>query len=743
MAGQLRRRDRGGDTTLRALAEYYTAGLPVSWSGYHEGRAVPAKVALPTYAFQRKRYWLPSVTPRRGAARGGAAHHPLLGTEVACEGVAREFTAEFTVEELGALADFADGDRTTLPAGAYADLLLALQDAVHGHTRAAVPRAARRRPLTLQAETPRTLTTRLRPRPDGGADVTVLTVAEKTGEDEPRELVHASAVLTAGQDQQEPELTGLVAGPATLEIDAEDLYTDLASVGRPHGPRARALAVAARHQGGLVTAELECRGTTAVEQVPAELIEAALAAAVVLDPEGPVFLPREITSVRHFKKPRGARLNVVARVTTEQDRRLADILVLENGSPVLELGGVTLARPEGPAGQRQFLHRSEWVRRALPALAADTAPRHVLLLGRAEAPGTPGGDGLRVTPVADAAALKTALEDTSVTDVCWSWQPLPGAMSAALYRAECEHNYRDLLGLLTVLDAAAQQRPPRLWLVTEGAQKLPGDRPGDAALLGAATLWGFGRVLLTESPQYRATLVDIEPGGDLTALFDEVRAEAPGEFQVAHRTGARHVRRLLPGDAARTWPGGFALRTPGSGDLSDLSLAPVDDRAPAAGEVQVRVASVALTAEDARAALDGEESGEAGPVLGSLAAGTVVAAGAEAAFTAGDEVIRTPMTAPCAPPSPSPRPPWHSPPARRAARRGAAPRPSVWRRSARPCAPPPAAPAPRCGWTCPAARRRRPHRPASARTAPTSSPVASAASAWSPPASSSNWAHGT
>ncbi|MEU1131826.1 SDR family oxidoreductase [Streptomyces sp. NPDC005900] len=636
----LRRRDRGGDTTLRALAEYYTAGLPVSWDGYHEGRAVPAKIGLPTYAFQRKRYWLPQVTPRRSGTQGAAADHPLLGTESPRDGSLREFTAEFTVEELGALADFADGDRTTLPAGAYVDLLLALQDAVHGHTRAALRELRLPTPLTLKAETPLTLTTRLRPRPDGGADVTVLTVTDPAGGEDSTELVHATAVLGAAQDddQDEPRLAGLLLGPAVLESDAEDLYTDLASVGRPHGSRTRALVSAARHEGGGHSARLTCRGTTAVEQMPAELVEAAVQAAVALDPEGPVFLPREIASVRHFKKPRGERLDVVARVTTEQDRRLADILVVEDGRPVLELTGVTLARPEGAAGKRQFLHRPEWVRRALPALAAGTAPRHVLLLGGPDDIGAPDGAGPRVTRVPDTAALKSALEDTSVTDVCWNWRRLPGTMSAELMRAECEHNYRDLLGLLTVLDAAAQQRPPRLWLVTEGAQRLPGDRPGDGAHLAAATLWGFGRVLLTESPQYRATLVDIEPGTGLSALLDECRAEAPGEYQVALRAGHRHVRRLLPGDTTRTWPGGFALRTPGSGDLSDLTLAPVEDRAPAAGEVQVRVASVALTAADARTALDGEQVDGSGPVLGSLAAGTVVAAGAEAAFTAGDEV---------------------------------------------------------------------------------------------------------
>ncbi|WP_030791471.1 type I polyketide synthase [Streptomyces sp. NRRL S-920] len=655
----LRRRDRGGDTTLRALAEYYTAGLPVSWAGYHDGRAVPAKTALPTYAFQRKRYWLPTTAPRKGGARGGAAQHPLLGVDTQLGWPVREFTSEFTVGELGALADFADGDRTTLPAGAYVDLLLALQDAVHGHTRAAVQELRLLEPLTLNADTPLTLTTRLRPRADGGAEVSVLTRTEKDGAESgvdagPEERLHATAVLAPGQDQGEPPLAGLVAGPALLESDAEDLYTDLTSVGRPHGPRARALVRAARHQEGVRTAELSCRGTTSVEQMPAELVEAAVEAAVVLDPEGPVFLPREIASVRHFKKPRGERLTVVARVTTEQDRRLADILVLENGDPVIELGGVTLARPEVPAGRRQFLHRPEWVRRALPAAAPDTAPRHVLLLGLPEDAGTTP-DGLRVTAVADSAALKAALDDDSVTDVCWSWRPLPGAMSAELMRTECEHNYRDLLGLLTALDAAAQQRPPRLWLVTEGAQRLPGDHPGSGAHLAAATLWGFGRVLLTESPQYRATLVDLAPGDGLSALLDECRAEAPGEYQIALRGGLRHVRRLLPGDTARTWPGGFALRTPGSGDLSDLCLAPAEDRAPAAGEVQVRVASVALTAADAQAALDGEESGGPGPVLGSLAAGTVLAAGAEAAFTAGDEVyvrhdgaLRATLTVPAA-----------------------------------------------------------------------------------------------
>ncbi|MEU1026550.1 acyltransferase domain-containing protein, partial [Streptomyces sp. NPDC005904] len=251
-------------------------------------------------------------------------------------------------------------------------------------------------------------------------------------------------------------------------------------------------------------------------------------------------------------------------------------------------------------------------------------------------------EGVALAVATGPTALAEALDGEPPTDVCWLWRTAPddptadGMTGAERLRAECEANYRDLLAVLDTLGRKGFGRGQRLWLVGEGAQHLPGDKSTEPA--AAATLWGFGRVLLTESPQYRATLVDIEPGTGLSALLDECRAEAPGEYQVALRAGHRHVRRLLPGDTTRTWPGGFALRTPGSGDLSDLTLAPVEDRAPAAGEVQVRVASVALTAADARTALDGEQVDGSGPVLGSLAAGTVVAAGAEAAFTAGDEV---------------------------------------------------------------------------------------------------------
>ncbi|MFE3637256.1 SDR family NAD(P)-dependent oxidoreductase [Streptomyces sp. NPDC059168] len=645
----LRRRDTTTATTLTALADYYAAGLGVSWAGYHDGYGTPAKVDLPTYAFQRKRYWLPSATPRRSAG-GGSARHLLLGTEERFASGVREFTADFTAEELGALADLADGGRATLPAGAYVDLLLAAQDAVQGHARSAIRDLTLLAPLELPAETTLTLTTRWRPRPGGGAEVEVFTVVG--GEENP----HATATVAADREALVP-VSGLAEldaaqAPAGQRVDDEDIYTDLASVGRPAGPRMRLLRHVTRHGDGLVSGELTGRDATAVEHVPAELLEAAAQALVVLDPEGPVFVPRAIASVRHFRKPRGANLRVLARIRGEQDRRLADVLLLENGDPVAELLGVRLARPDDRTGRRRFLHRPEWIRRALPAGGAAPAERHVVLLdpAAARAAELAGEPGLRVTWLADPAELKAVLDDPTVTDVVRLWRTRPGGMSVDRLRAESEENYRELLATVGVLDAAGLSRPPRLWLVTQGAQALPGDPAGDGGHLAAATLWGFGRVLLTEYPQLRATLVDLAPGSGLTPLLEEWRTEPAGEYQVAYRSGRRYVRRLLSGDEALNWSGDFELRAAESGDLSDLAPAPAAGRAPAEDEVQVRVRMVGLTAEDARTALDTgradcedheEEDGEAAPppVLGRTAHGTVLAAARGTGFAPGDEVL--------------------------------------------------------------------------------------------------------
>ncbi|MEU3355415.1 SDR family NAD(P)-dependent oxidoreductase [Streptomyces sp. NPDC037389] len=671
-AASLRRRGQGTDAILHGLADLYTAGISVDWPGVHAGRELP-RVTLPEYAFQRRRYWLPldgAGGPAGGVARQGPATHPLLGQESSEDrdggpGLptghdtadapewTREFSAVLAPGSPAWSADHTDPEgNALLPAAAYVELLLAAQDAVYGHTQGVIRDLRLDHPLTLPEDAAVEVRTRLRGRPGGGADVEV--VSGPTTD----EVRHATAVLDDGAPGGGP-VTGLDAlagapGEAAERAGQDDVYTDLASVGRVYGEAFRLLTGVTRHPGGVLTATLSARRAHPVEQLPVEVLESALQATAALDEDSPAFAPVGFGTVRLFKKPRSRDLRIVARVAADGPaRRSADLLLLEGGLPVAELTGVRLA-PVGRPAPTPFLHRPVWLRRS-PARGAEQATRHVLVLGDRREWLTAAGEraaerGVRLSPVGSVQELPAALEDTSVTDVCWLWHADDTPMSAGRLRAECERNYRDLLALVAALSGGEQGRSPRLWLVTERGQWLPGDVPGTGEQLVAATLWGFGHVLLNEYPQHRATLVDTGRDTDPDVLFDEWLAQDTGEYQVAYRGVRRHVRRLLTGERTPAWQGGFEVRTGGDGadgeqygqddgasrqggtrtDVAELVPVPAEDIAPAAGHVQVLVHAVGLTGRDLT------EPG----VPGTSCTGTVLAVGdGVARWAVGDRVV--------------------------------------------------------------------------------------------------------
>ncbi len=85
--GSLRRGEGGLERFLESLAEAWVAGVPVDWRGFFAaGGAQP--VDLPTYAFQRERYWAEARLEMGDMTAAGlaATGHPLLGAAVRVAG---------------------------------------------------------------------------------------------------------------------------------------------------------------------------------------------------------------------------------------------------------------------------------------------------------------------------------------------------------------------------------------------------------------------------------------------------------------------------------------------------------------------------------------------------------------------------------------------------------------------------------------------------------------------------------
>ncbi len=607
----LRRREQSADVTLRALAGLYAVGLPVSWPGVHADRP-ERTIALPTYGFQRKRYWLPldATAQIRSAEPAGPAHHPLLGRETEATGH-RAFAAELTAARPAPLADHVVGGAVVMPATGYVELMLAVQDEVFGHCRGTVLDLRLHEPLEPGHEDALTVRTLVHPRDDGGLDVRVVSGSGET------EVLHATATVVeeptggtaiAADDIPEPE------GPADRVRDAADVYTDFVSVNRAYGPRLRLLDQVARH-GATITADLVNRQAGPGEHAPVDVLECAVQAVSALHEAGPGVVPVAFGSVRMSRRPRGERLRVRARLRPSTDGGqvgLADLLLFDGDRIVVEMRDVALAAP-GDA----FTHRLEWLRASTPEPATATSPRHVLALHTdpAQEAALATTDDVTVTLVAGPDRLAEALRDPTVTDVSWFWRCADGPMTIDRLRAESEENYRDLLATVAAVEGGAGERRPRLWLVTERGQWLPGDRADTGEQLAAASLWGFGPVLLTEYPQYRATLVDLAGPDDLAGLVRQWKNAGSDEFQLAFRAGQRYVRRLLAGE---TPPGDFEVRAPGDAPV------PVDEAPPTDCEIQVEVTVAALTSTDG---------------TGATCVGTVRAAGPEAGFVAGDLVV--------------------------------------------------------------------------------------------------------
>ncbi|MEU1672569.1 type I polyketide synthase [Streptomyces roseifaciens] len=546
----LLRKDRDEPAAVAAaLGALHAHGGTVDWARLlPDGRGVD----LPTYAFQRRRYWMASDAPGLRAA----ADHPLLGTAVELAGAdGLLFTGSLSLQSHPWLADHAVGGTVLLPGTAFVEMALAAGARAGCGT---VEELTIAEPLVL----PGNGTVRLQctvSEPDASGD-RAFRVWSAAAAGDPW-TTHATGLLKAGAT---PAAAAPEAWPPAAEpLDLDGVYERLAGLGASYGPRFQGLRAAWR-RGDEIFAEIGLPVESDAFALHPALFDAALHAIGLREGAAErMTLPFAWTGVElHAVGATALRVRITGNGPGSVRIEATDGL----GVPVLSVRSLTLREvsadrlASAAAGRSDTLFAVEWVKAPGDDAASGTGRWAVLDDGRGIAGALEGEVAAvhAVTDLDEAAAHLPAPAGVLVL-------PYTGGDGPQAVRS----GTAGLLGRLRAWLADPRFEASTLAVVTGGAVSTDGE---DVTDLAAAAAWGLLRSAQSEHPG-RIVLIDLDAHAGPDAYRLLPAAVATGEPQLALRSGVLSAPRLTRAarSAARSadWHG-TVLVTGGTGALGRL-----------------------------------------------------------------------------------------------------------------------------------------------------------------------------
>jgi acyl transferase domain-containing protein/NADPH:quinone reductase-like Zn-dependent oxidoreductase/acyl carrier protein len=650
-----------------ALAAVYVAGHRLEFAALpHRPRR---GLELPTYPFQRRRFW-PKNADIRGIDGQGAAGSGILGSAKDLASGDTVYTSRWSVKSQPWLSHHVIYGTVVVPGATYAAMALAAVG-----TPAQVRDVFFYEPIILGEKTSREVQLTVHPVENGGG-WTFQVHSRPYGERDAEWSLNADGGLVSGVgDDPAPEPADSIdaACERLSRTRPQQLFDTFADMELAWGPTWSTSLKSLWAGDGEAVGDVAI-GDELAEQLGSEPIHpvlldlctgvafpafpAVLAATEDGGPMVDLFLPlRYGRVVLRERMPR--RFYCRARWQSggpESETQVFDLdFVDRDGRQLGEIRDFTVKRAPREALLRGLggdatrnLYTLGWQEMPAPASsnAAENGNGTWLVAGfnqlAADLPGCVSLD--RTT---DPEPLKQVLAQVeergaSVSGVVWRSTGRPSVEEpAAEFAARLETEIDQLLTVVRTLQAQQDMKlPGGLWIITERAVATESGEPVDPV---QSALWGFGRTVMTEQPALRCRLVDYDGFDGAVPSLAGLLGTPVEEPELALRQGKYLVPRLLPWardghlEIPRTTD--YVLAPTERGAIDNLRLTELEVPPPDAGQVQIRVEAAGLNFRDVLNVL-GLYPGDPGQIGGGDLSGIVTELGAGvSAFEVGQRVF--------------------------------------------------------------------------------------------------------
>jgi myxalamid-type polyketide synthase MxaC len=570
---------------LESLGRLYAAGVAVDWLAFDRDYR-RSRLVLPTYPFQRERYWFKHKPPLPAPSQ--PIRRSLLGRRLSSP-VMKEvvFEAVNSADSPAFLADHRIGTTVVMPGAGYAVMMLeAARQAFHS-SEIDLTEMLFTEALLLPDGQARTTQVIVTPDGAGSAALQIYSRPDDSPDDSPWTL-HARATagpLEPGVSAAEALSAESIAARCEQALAGADFYALAGERGMNFGPHFRWIEQIRRGTDEALGYLRPARPIDALDGCPIHpgLVDACfqlLAAAAPAGPDQSVALPVGFGRLRlhnPVQEPQWGYAQLTMVDQPDQHLIVGDVRLFGSLGPVLTLEGLRIrhvprrtliaetARPDwlyelawtpaertaaspaavAPAGTWLILADQSGCAEKLERLLGVHGQRSVLILPgdscRAE-----GDRRWRVDPGRRedfAHVLRAALPEGET----WRGALHLWGLGAAAAEPDTISTTQELIcasALHLTQALAATNGTPRLWLVTAGAQSL--DAAPESGAPVPAALWGFGRTLAVEQPELWGGLIDLdprEPDSYAVNVVNELLAP-DAERQVAFRRGQRYAVRL-------------------------------------------------------------------------------------------------------------------------------------------------------------------------------------------------------